>query len=65
MTVAAGMKLRALRSSDERLLCADIVEKVENRTTAKIPQKLIFWHAYRCKARGADTKVLGRFCVKR
>jgi hypothetical protein len=30
MTVAAGMKLRALRSSDERLLCADIVEKVEN-----------------------------------
>jgi hypothetical protein len=27
-----------------------IVEKVEDRTTPKIPQKLIFWRAYRCKA---------------
>jgi hypothetical protein len=29
---------------------ADIVEKVENRTTPKIPHKLIFWRAYRYKA---------------
>ena len=33
-----------------RPLCADSVEKVENRTTPKIPRKLIFWRAYRCKA---------------
>jgi hypothetical protein len=37
-------------SVTERPLRADIVEKVENRTTPKIPQKLIFRRAYRCKA---------------
>ena len=45
-------------------LCADIVEKVENRTTPKIPQKLIFGVPAAAKHRGADTKVLDRFCVK-
>jgi hypothetical protein len=45
--------------------CADIVEKVENRTTPKIPQKLIFGVPAAAKHRGADMKVLGRFCVKR
>jgi hypothetical protein len=48
----------------ERPLC-DIVEKVENRTTPKIPRKLIFGVPTAAKPRGADTKVLGRFCVKR
>jgi hypothetical protein len=46
-------------------LCADIVEKVENRTTPKIPQKLIFGVPAAAKHRGADTKVFDRFCVKR
>jgi hypothetical protein len=44
---------------------ADIVEKVENRTTPKIPQKLIFGVPAAARRRSADTKVLGRFCVKR
>jgi hypothetical protein len=46
-------------------LWVDIVEKVENRITPKIPQKLIFGVSAAAKHRGADTKVLGRFCVKR
>jgi hypothetical protein len=50
---------------NEGPLLADTVEKVENRTTPKIPRKLIFDVPTAAKPRGADTKVLGRFCVKR
>jgi hypothetical protein len=46
-------------------LWVDVVEKVENRTTPKIPKKLIFGVPAAAKHRGADTKVVGRFCVKR
>ena len=48
-----------------RPLCADIVEKVENRTTATISQMLIFGQLRRGIRRSADTKVRGRFWVKR
>jgi hypothetical protein len=47
------------------LRLADIVEKVENRTTPQIPQADFFGFPTAAKPRGVDTKVLGRFCVKR
>jgi len=49
----------------ERLLCADIVAKVENRMMQKISRKLILSRLFAAKLYRADTKVRGRFCVKR
>src|SRR5258708_38303594 len=43
---------------------ADIVAKVENRTTLKISRKPMFRPFYRCNAARPDTKVRGRFCAK-
>jgi hypothetical protein len=39
----------------------DIVAKVENRTTSKVSQKLIFGRRGHCNIRNADTKLPGRF----
>jgi hypothetical protein len=38
------------QTSYERQVCADTVEKVENRTTPKISQMLIFGQLYRWDA---------------
>src|SRR5882757_532439 len=46
-------------------LRADTVEKVENRIVSKISRKLIHSCLDRCTPLSADTKVGGRFCVKR
>src|SRR5207248_11659803 len=51
---------------DVCLLCmTDAVEKVENRTTPKISQMLIFGLLRRCDALSVATKVHGRFSEKR
>jgi hypothetical protein len=44
---------------------ADSVAKVENRAAPKISRKSILRRSYRCKPYSGDTKVRGRFCVKR
>ena len=44
---------------------ADTVEKVENRKTPKISQKLIFGQVRRWDVHSANTKVRGRFSEKR
>jgi hypothetical protein len=40
----------SLIDANERLLCADSVAKVENRTTLKISRKSMFRRFYRCNA---------------
>jgi hypothetical protein len=44
---------------------ADIVAKVENRTTPKISQMLIFANSATAVFRSANTKLRDRFCAKR
>jgi hypothetical protein len=46
-------------------LRADIVAKVENRTTPKISQMLIFANSATAVFRSANTKLRDRFCAKR
>ena len=46
-------------------ILTDAVEKVENRTTPKISQMLIFGLLRRCDALSVATKVHGRFSEKR
>jgi hypothetical protein len=55
----------ALEPGTRRPLCADSVEKVENRTTPKISRKSIYSVSIATRHHSADTKVPGRFCVKR
>jgi len=45
--------------------CADAVEKVENGTTPKIAQMLIFDYSVVAMLFSVDTKVRGRFSEKR
>src|ERR1700728_1972692 len=52
-------------STNRDLLGADTVEKVENRKTPKISQKLIFGQVRRWDVHSANTKVRGRFSEKR
>src|SRR3981189_2768046 len=44
---------------------ADFVAKVENRTTPKISQMLIFANSATAVFRSANTKLRDRFCAKR
>jgi hypothetical protein len=46
-------------------LLSDIVAKVENRTTPKISQMLIFANSATAVFRSANTKLRDRFCAKR